>query len=62
MLKFISYTALLIAIGVGGVLAYAATKPDSFQVARSLVIKAPPEKVFPHDQRSARVQHAGIRS
>ena len=47
MLKFISYTALLIAIGVTGVLAYAATRPDSFQVARSLVIKAPPEKVFP---------------
>jgi len=47
MLKIIGIIAALIAIGVAGVLAYAATVPDTFQVQRSVSIKAPPEKVFP---------------
>jgi hypothetical protein len=31
---------------VGGILVYAATKPDSFRVERSTAIKAPPERIF----------------
>ena len=31
---------------VAGILIYAATKPDSFRVQRSVSIKAPPEKIF----------------
>ena len=30
-----------------GVLAYAATRPDSFRVERSADVQAPPEKIFP---------------
>ena len=43
MLKTIAYS--LIAL-VGAVLLYAATKPDTFHVQRSITIKAPPEKIF----------------
>jgi hypothetical protein len=32
---------------IAGVLALAATKPDTFRVERSVSIKAPPEKIFP---------------
>ncbi len=43
MLKLIALTIIgLIAI----VLIYAATRPDTFQVERSVDIKAPPEKIF----------------
>ena len=34
-------------IGIVAVLAIAATRPDTFRVARSITIKAPPEKIFP---------------
>ena len=34
-------------LAVAGVLAYAATRPDVFQVRRSTTITAPPEKIFP---------------
>lgn len=37
-----------LAVGVVAILAYAATKPDSFRIERSANIKAPPEKIFPH--------------
>ena len=47
MLKIIGIVALVLAIGIAGVLAYAATKPDTFRVQRSASIKAPPEKIFP---------------
>jgi Polyketide cyclase / dehydrase and lipid transport len=41
-------TILIIAvIAVAAVLLYAATRPDSFQIQRSVKIAAPPEKVFP---------------
>ena len=39
---------LLLAVGVAGLLVYAATRPDRFRIERSAVIKAPPEKIFPH--------------
>ena len=39
--------ALVVVVALAGVLGYAATRPDSFSVQRSLAIKAPPEKIFP---------------
>jgi uncharacterized protein YndB with AHSA1/START domain len=38
---------IVIAVAVAAVLAYAATKPDTFMVRRSASIAAPPEKIFP---------------
>jgi uncharacterized protein YndB with AHSA1/START domain len=35
-----------VAVLLAGVLTFAATKPDSFEVRRSLSMKAPPERVF----------------
>jgi uncharacterized protein YndB with AHSA1/START domain len=46
MLKALGIAALVMLIAIGGVAAYAATKPDTFRVQRSLVINAPPEKIF----------------
>lgn len=43
MLKLIS---IGVAVVVGAVLLFAATRPDSFRVERSVVIKAPPEKIY----------------
>lgn len=37
---------IVIAVLIVGVLAYAATRPDSFHFERSTEIKAPPEKIF----------------
>jgi carbon monoxide dehydrogenase subunit G len=37
----------VIAVGILGVLAFAANKPDVFTVQRTASIKAPPEKIFP---------------
>lgn len=47
MLKVIGIIAAVLAVGIVGVLAYAATRPDDFRVQRSATIKAPPEKIFP---------------
>jgi carbon monoxide dehydrogenase subunit G len=38
--------AVVIAVLVGGVLVYAATRPDALHVQRTAAIKAPPEKIF----------------
>lgn len=46
MLKIIGIIAAVLAVGIAGVLAYAATRPDDFRVQRSATIKAPPEKIF----------------
>lgn len=46
MLKIIGIIAAVLAVGIVGVLAYAATRPDDFRVQRSATIKAPPEKIF----------------
>ncbi|MBY0268579.1 MAG: SRPBCC family protein [Burkholderiales bacterium] len=43
----IKITLLIIAVLIAGVLLFAATKPDTFQVRRAATIKAPPEKVYP---------------
>ena len=37
---------IVVAVLIVGVLAFAATKPDTFSVQRSASIKAPPEKIF----------------
>ncbi len=47
MLKFFGYAALMLAIVLAGVMIFAATKPDSFQISRTVAIKAPAEKIFP---------------
>ena len=47
MLKITLIVLAVIAVGIAGILAYAATRPDDFRVQRSAVIKAPPEKIFP---------------
>ena len=38
--------AALIAVVIVAVLGFASTKPDTFRVERSMLIKAPPDKVF----------------
>lgn len=45
-MKIISLVAVAFAIAVVGLLALASTRPDSIRVTRSIVIKAPPEKIF----------------
>ena len=47
MLKVIGIIGILLLVGVATVLALAAMKPDTFRVARSTSINAPPEKIFP---------------
>lgn len=46
MLKKILIVLAVLVFAVAGVLLYAATKPDTFQVQRRTTISAPPEKVF----------------
>lgn len=38
---------IVIAVAIAAVLAYAATRPDTFMVRRSTTIAAPPERIFP---------------
>src|SRR3974390_3443899 len=42
-------TTILIVVAalIAALLAYAATKPDTFAIRRSVLIAAPPEKIFP---------------
>ena len=47
MRRIIGILVAVIVVGVAGVLAFAATKPDSFRVQRATSIKATPEKIFP---------------
>jgi hypothetical protein len=35
-------------VAIGAVLAYAATRPDVFQVRRTIVVNAAPDKIFPY--------------
>jgi uncharacterized protein YndB with AHSA1/START domain len=46
VLKIIGVIVAVIVIAIALVAIYAATKPDSFAVQRSIAIKAPPQKVF----------------
>ncbi len=43
----IQIIAIVVVVGIGAVLIYAATKPDSFRIERSITIKAPPAIIFP---------------
>ncbi|MGY3356128.1 hypothetical protein ACVWZK_002791 [Bradyrhizobium sp. GM0.4] len=47
MLKAIAVIAILLAVGIVGVLGFALTKPDTFRVERSLAVKAPANAVYP---------------
>jgi hypothetical protein len=47
MLKTLAIIAVIVVVVIAGILIYAATKPDSFRVQRTVSIKAPPEKIFP---------------
>ncbi len=47
MLKIAAIVVACLAVAVVGVLIYAATKPDTFRVARAITINAPAEKIFP---------------
>jgi len=42
----IKIALIAVAVLVAGILAFAATRPDSFRIERSASIKAPPDKVF----------------
>jgi uncharacterized protein YndB with AHSA1/START domain len=47
MLKTLAIIGVVVVVAIGGILLYAATKPDSFRVQRTVLINAPPDKVFP---------------
>ncbi|MCB9729397.1 MAG: SRPBCC family protein [Deltaproteobacteria bacterium] len=38
--------AIVLVVLIAGLLAFAATRPDTFHVERSTLVKAPPEKIF----------------
>jgi hypothetical protein len=46
MLKIALVVLALIAVAIAGVLAYAATKPDTSRIARSAQIEAAPDRIF----------------
>ena len=46
MLKTLAIIAVVVVVVVAGILIYAATKPDTFRVQRTVTIKASPEKIF----------------
>jgi hypothetical protein len=46
-MTILKFSALGLALLVGALLAFAATKPDHFRIQRSATLKAPPEKIFP---------------
>jgi hypothetical protein len=47
MLKAIAIGAAALAVIIAAVLAYAATRPDRFEVQRSISVRAPAETIFP---------------
>ena len=38
---------IIVAVLIAAILIFAATRPDTFKIERSISIKAPPEKIFP---------------
>ena len=46
-MKIIAIVAVVLAIGLAGVLAFALTKPDTFRVERSLAVKARADRIYP---------------
>jgi uncharacterized protein YndB with AHSA1/START domain len=47
MLKIALVLAVILVVGFGAVLAYAATKPDAFAIKRSASINAPVDRIMP---------------
>jgi uncharacterized protein YndB with AHSA1/START domain len=47
MLKVFAVIGAVVVLGIGVILILAASKPDTFRVARTTTINAPPEKIFP---------------
>jgi hypothetical protein len=47
MLKTLAIIGIIVVVAIAGILLYAATKPDSFRVQRTVLINAPSDKVFP---------------
>lgn len=47
-MKAFKAAGIVLAVAIVAMLAYASTRPDSFRVERSAVIKAPAERVFGH--------------
>ena len=48
MLRALAILGIVVVVAIAAVLIYAATKPDTFRVERSLAMNAPPEKIFPY--------------
>jgi uncharacterized protein YndB with AHSA1/START domain len=46
MLKIVAIIAMVVLVAIVALLGYAATRPDHFRIARSTVIKAPPERIY----------------
>jgi uncharacterized protein YndB with AHSA1/START domain len=44
--KALGVIALVLALAIGGLLAYASTRPDTFRVERAATIQAPADKVY----------------
>jgi hypothetical protein len=47
-MKTLAIIGVIVLVVIAAILIYAATKPDSFRVQRTVAIEAPPEKIFPH--------------
>lgn len=47
MLRILGIAAAIVLVAVAAVFGYAAMQPDTFRIARSTTIKAPPEKIYP---------------
>lgn len=47
MLKAFIIIGAVLLVAIAAVLIYAAMQPDTFKIARSTTIKAPPEKIYP---------------
>lgn len=47
MPKFIVIIAAVLALGIAGIVAFAATKPDTFRVERRLAVRAPAGALYP---------------
>lgn len=47
MLKTLAIIGVVVVAVIAGILLYAATKPDSFRVQRTVLVDAPPDKISP---------------
>lgn len=47
-MKIIAIVAIVLAVGIAAVLAFAMTKPDTFRVERSLAVKAKADAIYSH--------------